>query len=171
MYSQTRFRSYYLPPVDGLSGWAEIVIGSNGFFASVSDYGNYAYAWRHTGVKDFREFLAGVHSDYLMSKLGQGRKEFDGDRTQALLKEKILGARREQKLSRDEARLEWEMAEALAGGVVSLEMWAQDTVWFRDSSWEDICYGPERDLQAFAKEVWPRFVTILQNELDQTRGS
>lgn len=47
----------------------QIVITSDGMFASVTDYGNLSYAWRSYGDKDFRKFLADVGMDYFGTKM------------------------------------------------------------------------------------------------------
>jgi hypothetical protein len=49
----------------------QIVLTSDGFFASVTDYGNLSFAWRSYG-KDFREFLCSLNTTYFGSKLYTG---------------------------------------------------------------------------------------------------
>ena len=50
----------------------QIVLTSDGFFASVTDWGNLSFAWRSYGDKDFREFLAGLEVSYFGGKMYQG---------------------------------------------------------------------------------------------------
>lgn len=50
----------------------QIVITSDGMFASVTDYGNFSFAWRHTGMENFREFLTTLNVPYFASKMYQG---------------------------------------------------------------------------------------------------
>lgn len=50
----------------------QIVLTSDGMFASVTDYGNLSYAWRSYGDKDFRQFLVGLNTDYFGGKMYQG---------------------------------------------------------------------------------------------------
>jgi hypothetical protein len=50
----------------------QVVLTSDGMFASVTDYGNLSYAWRAYGDKDFRRFLASLNVDYFGSKLYTG---------------------------------------------------------------------------------------------------
>ena len=48
----------------------QIVLTSDGMFASVTDWGNLSYTWRSFGDnKDFREFLADINIDYFGTKL------------------------------------------------------------------------------------------------------
>lgn len=64
--SNATLRRYALPSVKG-EGWAIIVIGSDGYFSTVSDWGNYAYLWTHPGC-EFRHFLAGLDADYFWGR-------------------------------------------------------------------------------------------------------
>lgn len=50
----------------------QIVITSDGMFASVTDYGNLSYAWRSFGTGDFREFLCSLDCDYFGGKMYTG---------------------------------------------------------------------------------------------------
>jgi len=50
----------------------QIVLTSDGLFASTTDYGNLSYAWRSTGESDFRKFMAEISVDYFGTKLYTG---------------------------------------------------------------------------------------------------
>lgn len=50
----------------------QIVLTSDGAFMSVTDWGNFSFAWRHTGVDDFRKFLIRIGEDYFAGKMYQG---------------------------------------------------------------------------------------------------
>jgi len=51
----------------------QIVITSDGMFASVTDYGNLSYAWRSYGAdSDFRKFLIGLNVGYFGTKMYTG---------------------------------------------------------------------------------------------------
>lgn len=64
-------KSYTLRDESGC--WlGQIVLTSDGMFASVTDYGNLSYAWRATGQKDFRQFLVQTNVDYFGGKMYQG---------------------------------------------------------------------------------------------------
>lgn len=63
-------KSYTLRTEDGQ--WlGQVVLTSDGMFASVTDYGNLSYAWRSFGG-DFREFLISLNTSYFGSKLYTG---------------------------------------------------------------------------------------------------
>lgn len=44
----------------------------DGSFMSMTDYGNFAYAWRSWGDKDFREFIVGLNEEYFAGKMYAG---------------------------------------------------------------------------------------------------
>lgn len=51
----------------------QVVITSDGMFASVTDYGNLSYTWRSYGNgKDFREFLCSLNVGYFGTKMYTG---------------------------------------------------------------------------------------------------
>lgn len=53
---------------------AQIVLTSDGMFASVTDYGNLSFAWRSYGRDgdDFRVFLSDIGVDYFATKMATG---------------------------------------------------------------------------------------------------
>jgi hypothetical protein len=70
MENEIKSKSYTLYGERG--EWlGQIVLTSDGLFASVTDYGNLSYSWRSFG-KDFREFICGLHTQYFGSKLYTG---------------------------------------------------------------------------------------------------
>ncbi len=50
----------------------QIVLTSDGMFASVTDYGNLSYTWRSYGQQEFKEFLCGLSVDYFGTKMYTG---------------------------------------------------------------------------------------------------
>lgn len=142
---------------------ADIVISDDGFFATVSDYGNYAYAWTHAG-DCFRSFLFNTEADYLVSKLKPGYV-YAGDKTILSVKEHILSRRRTLDMSASKARAEWYLLDAYnnLGDANDFGSWLESTN-IRDA-YELAC--SERDPQAmhFAEQVWPAFVAMLRAEL------
>jgi hypothetical protein len=50
----------------------QVILTSDGVFASVTDYGNFSYAWRSTGEKDFREFIISLNNSYFGDKMYTG---------------------------------------------------------------------------------------------------
>lgn len=100
-------RSYTLRTESGQ--WlGQIILTSDGCFASVTDYGNLSYAWRAYGDKDFRQFLIGLNIDYFGGKMYNGISYMvNGKKHQEFCQryaEKILPAL--QKVLKEELELE-----------------------------------------------------------------
>lgn len=68
---RVKSKSYSLHKEHG--GWlGQIILTSDGMFSSVTDYGNFAYAWRSFGGDDFRKFITGLNTEYFAGKMYQG---------------------------------------------------------------------------------------------------
>jgi len=158
-------------------GWAIIVIDtSNGYFSTVSDYGNYSYIWSSPGC-EFRKFLCGLGVDYLRSKLLHGHADklrvFNEDETEAAIKQAI----KERLESMAEARrspikmAEWnEREQAVLEKYSSMsesnfDAWQSETTL--DEPWEFAVWEPDPQCTAFCEKVWPRFKKLLEEELEK----
>jgi len=68
---EIKAESYRLETTEG--GWlGQVVLTSDGFFASVTDYGNFSFAWRCIGNQSFKEFILSLNEEYFSRKLAQG---------------------------------------------------------------------------------------------------
>ena len=67
-------KSYTLKNDDGR--WlGQIVLTSDGMFASVTDWGNFSFGWRHFGDKtleNFENFIINLNIEYFADKMYQG---------------------------------------------------------------------------------------------------
>ncbi len=165
----TTMRRYTVrePPREerGTGAWiGTFVISDDGYFSTVSDYGNYAYYWSHAG-SCFRSFLARLDSCYLLSKLCGSRQEYDGNATAKEVKRAIIDARRDGRMGRDEARDEWE----LIGEHSRLESREDFAFWWRDTKmpdpYEHAVYEYPSQARMFAERAWPAFAAALRAEL------
>lgn len=69
--NNVKMKSYTLTGENG--EWlAQVILSSDGMFASVTDYGNLSYAWRSFGNRDFREFILELNAQYFGTKLFTG---------------------------------------------------------------------------------------------------
>lgn len=67
MSEQITAKSYTLRNKDG--AWLEqIVLTSDGMFASVTDWGNFSYSWRAFG-ESFEDFILRIRPDYFGEKI------------------------------------------------------------------------------------------------------
>ncbi len=146
------------------SEWlATIVISDDGYFSTVSDYGNYAYFWGDAG-ESFRKFLCRLGSDYYLPKFGV-RDEYDGGETLKDVKRSIIEERRAGHLDREEARQEWD----LLGENSGLEERENFALWWQATQLSDAheyaCSSISGEARGFAKHVWPAFTAMLRTEL------
>lgn len=63
-------KSYTLK-TEGGHWLGQIVLTSDGMFASVTDYGNLSFAWRSYG-DDFLKFMSEISVDYFSTKMATG---------------------------------------------------------------------------------------------------
>jgi hypothetical protein len=160
-------RRYALPSVKG-EGWAIIVIGSDGYFSTVSDWGNYSYIWTHPGC-EFRKFLVGVDAYYFRGKITHGRKAhvWDQERTKKNIGKRLwdlMGDGVIDKVQHDEALslLDDHICDEAEG----IRRWVD----LLDFDFGDLCEGiwatkAEPQSLGFATHILPRFQQMLRDEL------
>lgn len=69
--TQVTCKSYTLRDEDG--NWlGQVLLTSDGLFASVTDWGNFSYAWRHYGEGEFRKFIISLNVHYFGTKMYTG---------------------------------------------------------------------------------------------------
>lgn len=143
----------------GHDGWAVIHVDSKGFFAVVSDYGNYAYHW--TAFEgSFAHFLARLDPWYLCSKLSPER-QYDSKDTLQAVKEHILQYRREGTLSKEQARSEWDLLKEF-GDLEHKDgfgAWCQETKI--DCAFEFSRSMQDPHCRIFCEKLYPAFVEQL----------
>jgi hypothetical protein len=163
-------RYYKLPSVNG-EGWAHIAINTEtGFFATVSDWGNFSYIWTAPRC-EFRKFLTEIRADYLYGKLMMGRpysRVFDGRKTVENIRERLL--RKNNKETPPgwafyEEELELLLALGEDPGKSELEVWESQTRLL--DVWEHAVYSTEPQCTSFCEKVWPRFCEVLRAELHE----
>ena len=144
------------------------VIADDGYFSTVSEWGNYAYYWSHAGAC-FRSALANFDGDYVLNKIAR-RDVYDGEATGADVRRHILEYRRDGHMTKEEAREEWDLFiehERLE----SRECFAW---WYRDTKIGDASEFASHDYPSQAKwfsvKAWPHFVKALRAELAAEKG-
>jgi len=158
---------YHLPNENG-EGWAIIVIGSDGFFSAVSDYGSYGYFWSHHGCKDVRQFFlrAPRDWDYFLNKLTPKPWGFDGPATYKAIRECILEGRRRGGWDRMRARTEWDALKESGlenGHLYEYYQWGACTRI--DCFYELAVHSPPGDAVAFCQKTLGRLALVLRDEL------
>lgn len=163
MENQVKLYRYVLPNVKG-SGWAVVVIGSDGYFSTVSDYGNYAYRWSHHGTDDFRKFLLRVDADYVRLKLNPN-EVLDSIRTEYKLKNAICEARRNKRLESWEAREAYSEAGSISNEL-ELNDWFNNWARYIDDYYDLAVYMPEPQILGFVNNGLPRIKDLIRQELE-----
>ena len=167
--SEKELKESELPFLKGqlCQGWATIIVGSDGFFAAVSDYGNYAFRWGSPGVDDFRKFLllAEQSPDYFISKLSPHPYPYDGQKTLAAVKAYLLQERRNGNLDKETAREEWGLLEENEDLNNEMVFWD----WCRATSIEEAHdfgeYPAPHDVTCFVTITMRRLCVLLRQEL------
>ena len=163
--------------------WAEVVLSSNGFFATVSDYGNYAFAWRHFGPEDFRAFFIGLDAAYVHGKItgcsGRARHVYDPDESLRAIKGIIIRQRRHNQITREAARDAWDELEEY-GWLVEAGEWTEWAMHSKGSAdleinvhdlYEEAYYTkPEPESWAFVTKLLPRIQERVRAELTGAGG-
>jgi hypothetical protein len=170
---------YRLPPTDGRSfEWAEVVLGSNGFFSAVSDYGNYSFRWTHFGDRDFRAWLLGVDEHYVRSKIMacSNRKSdiYDDRSSLQAARRAICELRREGWLEKEDARAAWDEIDDDYGQLHTEFEWndwanhsrgAHLIGGYRDLYEEMFREMPEPQSRQFVERILPRLKEAIRAEL------
>lgn len=160
--SDVKLYRYVLPSVKG-EGWAVVVMGSDGYFSTVSDYGNYAYWWSHHGTDDFRKFMLTADADYVRRKLNP-EMVLDSRETEKALKQIVLRARRRREIDAYDAR-EW-FDRCYLHNEVDLADWFNNYPGkLPDEYWEAHHTMAAPQVVAFTEKVLPRLKQAIREEM------
>jgi hypothetical protein len=162
---------YYALPSGKDMEWAEIVITSTGMFAAVSDWGDYAYVWRHTGCKDVREFFAGkVDGDYFARKLAHGARVYNPETTLCNVKEMLNTLVKDGDLTPEKMEEELEVLEDCGDldSEHSFSTWLNSTLLECDpyELSSTACYEIDNSVVNFCERIMPRLAKKIDEELD-----
>ncbi len=167
--SDVKFHRYRLPSLKG-EGWAEVVLTEDGFFAAVSDYGNYAYHWTSMGVGDLRLFLLDCDGDYIRRKLDPSMV-FNAERTVKNCRNVVGAAYRHAGNPRGTMD-----KEAVQDALESLKdvdseydfvHWLDDYARFFDDYYDLESRRPPDEIMYFVKLVLPRLQEAIRSELSE----
>jgi hypothetical protein len=156
---------YKLPSVKG-EGWALILLREDGFFAAVSDYGNYAHFWSAHGCDDFRKFFLRIEPDYICGKLGS--RTLDSEASFENLKAHIEEQKKEGRLSAREAQQRLEHISGFSNSAWEEFLYDSDTQELFEMAYEYSVRTYPSDVTAFAKTiVCKRLREAIQKELEE----
>lgn len=143
-----------------------------GEIAINSSFGAWAYQWSACGMP-FRAFLAQLDNGYLMDKLaGAGAYKFDGPASMRLAFGKVLKARRQHEIDRDEARELWDSLidvqdDAMSGLSLFIHLLSgiEDKHGILDEPWYMARQKENPQVAGFLRELWPEFIAALRMEI------
>lgn len=172
--NETKFWKYYVPSVDGISGWGIFILDSTGYFSCVTDYGNYAYNWTHHGMDDFREFFIHDSSfDYFCNKLhkigAEGKLEFQEDETVRNIKQSILESRWHDHMDKDVARKEWDLLNEIDWTMGEISQWEWYNLTDLCDPSEYFVYDYPPRVKGLRDKLFPRFAEMLRKELKKEK--
>lgn len=152
-------KRYDVPAAEPCSSRNIIVIDTGiGFFATVSDYGNYSYLWPDPG-EEFRKFLTTAGTEYLYRKLTHVSDVFD-----AVATRKAIVAYLDERVGWGNYDLERKLLEDYD---IDTERNFED--WVCNTSIEDWAEfhhrKPEPQCAQFCEKIFPIFQKMLVREL------
>lgn len=156
---------------------ADVVMRSDGYFSTVSDYGNYAYWWGSPGM-EFRRFVAKLEgqNDYVCSKLSRRGDWYDAAGTLKAIKQRILIYRRECSMTKADAAKEWETLATICNAYPHREMrdvyemdLHQFHQWYEQTGIGDAAefarYDYRPEVRHFCERVMPLLAAAIREEL------
>ena len=119
-------------------GWARVLIEEDtGRVIVVSDYGEWSHCWWSIGNRTIFQFLNQLDSHYMGGKfLGAGLRVRSEPKTYEKIKKHIIDNRKDNELTKDEARNEWDIVETCFEYGNGFEEWCGETEFFRDYPWD-----------------------------------
>lgn len=174
MANEVKLWRYYIPS-QKLEGWAIFVLGSDGYFSAVSDYGNYAFLWTHHGCKDFREFLlrADRDWDYFANKLSDGNRVYDGENTIKRIRERISEKFNSGEITEAGVKTQLWLIEheySVEDFEDDFRRWCEDRMNCIEEPWEMRCEDFDVQLKAFVKKAMVRLIPLLKKDLEAEYG-
>jgi hypothetical protein len=166
--SEVRLWRFHLPSGrgEGLERfeWGTFVIGSDGYFSCVTDWGNYAFRWTSPGC-DIRKFLQGAvkDPDYFVKKLSSD--EYDGEESAKA----ILEMAKEQGFSGATLRaLKNEMSD-VENSRDGFAVWWATSALARRLEGVSECFTMRRNRScvSMVERLMPRLAPLLQQSLEQ----
>ena len=156
---------YIIRGING-EGWGYLLLASDGYFSAVSDYGNYAFRWTAIGEgRDFRDFLAHIGTDYLISKIAP-EKRYDGGLTEKHVRQLIDEQVASGLLAEQDKKRELDLLRQQSG----LENEFHFYEWMNRTDlvfeYQDIFETSHNgDAFNFCNKLFPRFAAVLRAEL------
>ena len=155
--------------------WGDIVLVCGKESVSVmatSDYGSFDYFWSHCGGEP-KAFLCGLDFQYTMKKLTNGKLYVpDPDGYEVEIKENIIEARKDESLTKEQARTAWDdmlsHKEAYPEGDLFYQGLVEHNLF--EQVFGDYENLPSSEVECcravdFWKDIWAPFIAELKEEI------
>lgn len=147
-------------------GWALVMMREDGFFATISDYGNYAYLWSSIGTDDFRKFILSLDGAYLARKL-KPESHVDADESFKNVAEDLKSRVKDGSLSKDQAKKARQvLARHSSDGDWEGFLRDQDAHQYFEEPWGFAISTLDSDVLSYAEKVLPRLKVVIQKDLE-----
>lgn len=145
-----------------------------------SSFGAWAHQWGHLG-RPFRQWLLTAEFGYVFTKfMGNELERFDGEASVRAVFERIVHYRRENLLTKDQAREAWNEMRYFASQAESCESYFGEAMrlvsiqidddhpmadYFSDPMEWPRMTRDDHQAVGFWRELWPHFINYLRNEI------
>lgn len=153
--------------------WAKIIVDEKNFILScISDAGNFSHRWPNEEHRTFKKFLTQIDSGYLMRKIEPRATEFDVDATCESLIRALLEYRRDDNITKEQARKEYDIIkwheDYCSSEDLLFQALVEETETFSDDySWTSDLFVRKHTPGAitFTEIIFPLFQEALKIEL------
>lgn len=146
--------------------WAVAFVTEDGFFSTVSDYGNYGHYWPNPGMHILKFLGTREDPDHLLSKISPHR-ELDSDATNRAIHDEILRMRREKDIDSDTARAMWSNIEHDDYGEMTLDEFDREYgSLFPDYRLPRV-FRHNIQARQFVEIIWPQLQKQFLRKLDE----
>lgn len=152
--------------------WAKIIIDdSSWMFSCISDAGNFSYRWPSERHRTFKKFLTQIDMGYLMRKIEPRAKNFDYELTIKELKNSIFEQRRENNITKEQAKKDFEALKYLeyenSPDLIMYQLIENTKIFSDDYSWtaDKMVYNHSPEAISFTEVVFPILQEALKTEL------
>ncbi|MBD1373737.1 hypothetical protein IC620_15430 [Hazenella sp. IB182357] len=156
---------YFLPNNKG-EGWSLIILDQDGKECTLFANGDYdGHTARFYTDKDIRDFMLGVDSDYLLSKIST-ENVFNASKTEQSIKQKIIEARTSGRYDKQEAREEWTLLKDGIEWEADFHNWVAETRMGLYDAADLAYYEYPLRARAFAYQVLPRLQQVIRKDIE-----
>lgn len=156
--------TYYVREAERHGATGRFMLSSNGLFAAITEFGNYSHQWPVTGFhqEDFRIEILRMEKCYVLQKcFYHQKKEYSGEQSLRDVKETLLKHRRDNGMTKEDARDEWTLLKACN----FIETSHDFSIWYDQTSLDDPGEYHRMDYPNDAKRFIERLFPLLKEAI------